>query len=122
MNRCIPHDLLPGQCECSWQAPPPDYDAARARTLRQFGRREEDPQVTATVVVTPTTDDLRPERPRLGHDIPRIGYGHWAVLTDDRATRDLKERREAARAAKEREALIAALFATPNPNVTVTIR
>lgn len=110
-ERCVPHDLLPGQCECTWVADEPDYELARTIVQRDFGWVDEAPQVSATVVCTPTTDRLVK---RLGHDIPTIGYGHWAVQVDDRATRDLQREREAARAAAERQALIDAMMAAPN--------
>lgn len=122
MQRCALHDLPVGQCEDTWTPKPPDYETARTIVQREFGWSDEAPQVSATIVATPSTDDLRPERPRLGHDIPTIAYGHWHVVVDDSATRDLRAEREAARAAAERQALIEALFAVHNESITVTIR
>lgn len=116
--RCLLHDLLPGQCECTSRATVPDYDTARSMVARQFGYVDEPPQVRATTVVQPTTDRLVR---RKGFDIPTIGYGHWGVVVDTRPVDHILAQRAATRAAKERQALIEALFATPNPCITVTI-
>lgn len=116
--RCDLHDLLPGQCECTSRSAVPDFATARTMVARQFGYRDEPPQVRATTVVQPTTDRLIR---RKGHDIPTIGYGHWGVIVDTRPVDRILAAREAARAAQARRDLIEALFATSNPSISVTI-
>lgn len=118
--RCELHDLLPGQCPCTSKHEP-DYALNRRYVERLHGVRDEAPQVTATIVATPSTDELKR---RLGFDTPTIGYGHWDVLVDDRATRALRAEREAARAKRERAMLVAALT-MPRAHAlaaTITIR
>jgi hypothetical protein len=104
--RCTLHDLLPGQCECSKRSDEPDYALNRTIVERRHGWRDEAPQVTATVVAQPTTDQLTR---RLGHHIPTIGYGHWGVLEDRRNVEAHDRAREAAKAKRERAMLVAAL-------------
>lgn len=119
-ERCRPHDLLPGQCECTTRSHEPDYELNRTIVAREH-RVNEDPQVTATIVGVPTTDTLTR---RLGHDIPTIGYGHWDVLVDRRAVIAHDRAREAAKAKRERAMLVAALTA-PRAHAlaaTITIR
>lgn len=118
-TRCALHDLLPGQCECTWTAPEVDYEQNRQAARRRYGWSEPDPQVTATIVAAPTTDRLRR---RKGFDIPTIGYGHWSVLVDDSACREIKAAREAARHEAQREALLERLMAPrATLNATITI-
>lgn len=119
-ERCAPHDLLPGQCECTTRVNEPDYAKARAIVQRDFGYVEEAPQVTARVAAQPTTDVLG-WRPRLGHQIPTIDYGHWTVLVDDSATRDLRAERERIKAERARAALIDALMGHNAIGATITI-
>jgi hypothetical protein len=120
-ERCRPHDLLPGQCECTTRSHEPDYALNRAMVLRDHEGPDEPPQVTATIVGVPTTDTLTR---RLGHQIPTIGYGHWDVLVDRRAVIAHDRAREAAKAKRERAMLVAALTA-PRAHAlaaTITIR
>lgn len=115
--RCV-HEFLPDQCGVCVPERPCPVPIARAHVLREFAFLEDQPQVTARVIVQPTTDvAVR----RLGHDIPKIGYGHWGVLVDDSATRDLRAEREALADEQRRSDLIDALMGHNSIGATITL-